>query len=119
MFQGEYALNAGAFWTKIHPVTLLLFITSLILFWKYKRRKNIVIAFLGYLVIMVVTFLYFVPELIAINTTTYAETIDASLVSRGQLWEQLSLLRLATLIVLAIILFLGLTKPDMRHIEKY
>ena len=119
MFQGDYGLNAGAFWSLIHPATLLLFIITLILFWKYKRRKNIVIAFVGYLVIMVTTFLYFVPELIAIITTTYADTIDPALVSRGQLWEQLSLLRLALLIVLAIILFLGLTKPAMRHIEKY
>ncbi|MCB0445987.1 MAG: hypothetical protein KDD03_00460, partial [Gelidibacter sp.] len=30
MFQGDYGLNAGAFWIKIHPVTLILFIITLL-----------------------------------------------------------------------------------------
>lgn len=112
MFQGEYGLNSGAFWTKIHPVTLLLFITTLILFWKSARRKTILIVFIGYIVVMVTTFLYFVPELIDITTTEYTTAIDESLRSRGALWEKLSLLRLAVITGLAIVLYFGASKTE-------
>ena len=66
MHQGGYGLNAEAFWSIIHPITLALFILTLILFWKTKRRINLLISLLGYLLIIAVTGIYFVPELVAI-----------------------------------------------------
>lgn len=39
MFQGDYGLNSDAFWTKIHPITPLLLITTLVLSWKSPERS--------------------------------------------------------------------------------
>ena len=110
IFQGEYALNAQAFWPRIHPVTIILLIVSLLLFWKSERRKNVLIVLIGYIVIMVVTFTYFVPEIFDIITTEYAATADEALIERAKLWENLSILRLLIMIGLAIYLYFGLIK---------
>lgn len=114
MFQGDYGLDPGAFWTLIHPVALLLIVATLILFWKSTRRKNILIALSGYLVILAVTAIYFVPELMEITGTAFSATIDPSLTNRANLWELLSIVRLFVLLVLAMVLFLGLTKSGTR-----
>lgn len=111
MFQGTYGLNPGAFWIPIHPVTLFLFIATLITCWKSERRKTVLISLTGYFVILVITALYFVPELMEITGMAFSEAVDPALASRAALWENLSILRLFVLIILAIQLFLGLTKP--------
>ncbi|MDQ4141473.1 MAG: hypothetical protein M3142_13270, partial [Bacteroidota bacterium] len=90
MFQGKYGLNAGAFWKLIHPVTLLLFTATLTLFWKTERRKNILVTLTGYVIILIITATYFVPELLAITGTAFSETFDPTLTKRAQLWELLS-----------------------------
>jgi len=112
MFQGEYGLDPSAFWTKIHPVTMLLFIITLITSWRSERRINVLIAFGGYFIVMIITFIYYVPELIDITSTEYSTTINEELTNRANLWEILSLLRLLVIIGLAVTLFLGLTKPN-------
>jgi hypothetical protein len=110
MFTGEYGLNAGAFWMPIHPITLLLLIATLISSWKTERRKNVLITLVSYVGILIITAIYFVPELMKITGTPFSDTVDTSLTSRANLWEKLSILRLLMLIVLSTILFLGLTK---------
>lgn len=112
MFQGEYGLRPETFWKLIHPVTLVLFVLTLILSWKSARRRNVLIGFIGYVVVLAVTATYFVPQLMAITRTAYANTIDASLTERAATWEMLSLARLAILIALSLTLFLGLTKTS-------
>lgn len=112
MFQGLYKLNAAAFWIPIHPVTLILLVVTLIVHWKTERRKNILFAMTGYLAILVTTFSFFVPELIDLTTTTYSDTVDPQLQSRGTRWITLSLVRAGVLIVLAMVLLQGLTKAE-------
>ncbi|HEX9979411.1 MAG TPA: hypothetical protein VGB50_02470 [Flavobacterium sp.] len=114
MFQGEYGLNAGSFWKTIHPVTLAFFAATLIVSWKSARRINVLSAWLGYLAVLAVTAVYFVPELLDITSTVYSETINNDLTRRAKLWEVLSLVRLAAMVVMSIILFLGLTKNRER-----
>jgi hypothetical protein len=114
MFQGKYGLNSGAFWMYIHPVTLLLLIATLTLFWRTDRGKNILIILTGYVMILIATAVYFVPELMAITGTAFSETIDPSLTNRANQWESLSIIRLLILIVLAMIFFLGLTKSNAK-----
>lgn len=110
MMQGEYGLNAAAFWSAIHPVTLLLFVLNLIWSCKSPRRKHLLIPLVGYVLLLAATAVYFVPELLDLTGTEYADRIDADLVARGTRWEYLSLVRLIVLIGLAFVLFLGLTK---------
>ncbi len=115
MFQGEYGLNAGAFWMPIHPVTLLLMIAALAAAWKTAGRTNLLITLAGYLVVIGITAIYFVPELLSITGTPFSETADPSLTRRAQLWELLSLVRLAFMVVLSMVMFLGLTRLHVRR----
>ena len=112
VFQGPFRLNAGAFWQSVHPVTLLLFVITLILNWRASRRKNVLIALVGYVLVLIATFIYFVPELLELTGTPYSDTVDPSLQERASLWETLSLVRGGILIVLALNLLLGLTEPE-------
>lgn len=112
MFQGEYGINPGNFWQLIHPVTLILLIAALIANWKTVRRKYILINITGYAIILIITFTYFVPELLAIIQTPYEPAANNDLVSKAGLWEKLSLARLVFMIVIAVILLRGLTKGN-------
>lgn len=111
MFQGKYGLNPELFWMIIHPINFVLFIIALILNWRSDRRKYILVPLVTYAVIIVITAIFFVPELISITGSPYAETIDPTLTKRASLWETLSIVRLCVLVILAMMLFLGLTKP--------
>ncbi|GAB2671872.1 hypothetical protein GCM10027036_26500 [Flavihumibacter cheonanensis] len=104
MFQGEYGLRPGPFWMMIHPVTLVFMGLSLLLFWKTSFRQGLLITLSGYILVLVITFIYFVPELLSITGSAYSVDVDPILTSRSRLWETLSLVRLAFLIVLAVIL---------------
>jgi chromate transport protein ChrA len=115
MFQGKYGLNPAPFWKGIHPVTVLLLVVSIIIFWKTGRRENLMITLVGYVVVLIITFSFFVPELVAITGSGWSGEVDGSLVKRAALWERLSLVRLGVLIVLAVVLFLGLTKEVVRY----
>lgn len=110
MFQGPYGLFPAPFWQIIHPVTLVFFIGALISNWKSARRKFILVSFGGYFLVLVITAIFFVPELISITTTPYSDTIDADLTARASRWETLSLVRLTFLFMLAITLLNSLTK---------
>lgn len=110
MFQGEYGIDPANFWRRVHPVTLLLFIATTILFWKSQRRKHVLVTFGGYLALMIFTGTYFVPELIDIISTPFSQEVSNDLVARGKRWEVLSIIRLLVLIALAVYYMLGLTK---------
>ena len=113
MFQGEYGLNPEPFWKIVHPVNLALFITALIVNWKTERRKNILLPLAIYVVILAITAIYFVPELLSITGTSFAEVSDPGLAQRASQWETLSIVRLFVLLATAIYLFLGLPKSGV------
>ncbi len=114
MFQGEYGLKAETFWMLIHPVNLLLFAASLAMFWRTQRKKNIVIVLASYISILVVTAIYFVPELLTIVQTPFSTEVDPDLTRRAKLWEVLSIIRMFILFALTIVLYLGLAKTGTR-----
>ncbi|MGD9564423.1 MAG: hypothetical protein AB7F88_19460 [Pyrinomonadaceae bacterium] len=116
MFQGEYPLAAARFWIPIHPITLTLLVAALVLNWRTGRRGNILIGLAGYIIVLVITSLYFVPELMAITGSAYSPTVDAELTQRAKTWESLSLLRLGFMILMAIVLLFGLSRhADRDH----
>ena len=114
VFQGPYRLDAASFWMSVHPVTLLLFVITLVVSWKTARKKPVLIAMTGYILILIITSIYFVPELMELTGALYNDSIDASLQFRGSRWITLSLIRAAILILLAVNLLLGLTKAETR-----
>jgi hypothetical protein len=110
MFQGEYAPVPFRFWVPIHPIAVALLVAALSVNWKTERRNFILLALGGYLVALGATFLFFVPELLAITQSTYSPAIDPALTRRAQLWQALSLVRLGWMVLVAVILLLGLSK---------
>jgi hypothetical protein len=114
-FQGEHALDNGNFWKFIHPITLVLFIIAIAMNWKTDRKKNVLIPFIIYVLILVSTFAWFLPELMELVHTPYSNTNDEALTSRGSRWEVLSIIRAVVLFATAIFLYVGLTKPAVKH----
>ena len=115
MFQGEYGLQAANFWKPVHPVTILLLAAALITNWRQPSRKQILIVFGCYLLVLVITAAYFVPELISITTSEYSKVKSEDLTNRAQTWERLSLVRLSALLMLAVVLLHGLSAKQIRN----
>ncbi len=114
MFQGDYGMQPEPFWKLVHPVTLVLFLVTLGLNWKTERKKYILVALATYIIALIVTFIYYIPELKSIIGTTYSATVDAGLRERGSLWITLSKIRLAFILASAFVLILGLTRTDKK-----
>lgn len=112
MFQGEYGIRPINFWSWVHPVTMLFLLLSLVLNWRTARRPHIILVIGGYFLTLLVTFIYFVPELLALTQSAYSTAIDPVLTARGGRWESLSLVRLAFMILLAIVLLLGVARDS-------
>ncbi|PYS87490.1 MAG: hypothetical protein DMF62_12340 [Acidobacteria bacterium] len=112
MFQGNYPLSAWNFWIPIHPINVILLLTSLIVNWGTARRKFILMTIGGYFLVLVVTFIYFVPELMSIIQSSYSTVIDPELTRRAKNWELFSLVRLGVIMVLAVSLLFGLAKSN-------
>ena len=91
LVNGPYALNEGRFWLLIHPLAILSLFVSLALNWKIRaRRKLIIIPLVVYLLAIVVTSLYFVPELRAFQNSPNLNLSPAEWYARGQRWQYLS-----------------------------
>jgi len=111
MFQGKYGLNPALFWMSIHPVTLLLLMAALISNWKTERKKQLLWALGGYVIILILTATWFVPNLVQIINIPYHDDVNEALRSKAALWEKLSIVRLFIMVVLSFILLSSLIKP--------
>lgn len=110
MFQGEYGLESAPFWINIHPLTLLVFLISLFMSWKTARKKHVLFAVVGYVVVLIVTFTYFVPELLDLTQTPFSAEVNQQLTNRGKRWENLSLVRLGVIMIITAYLYAGAFK---------
>ena len=94
LVNGPHALNEGRFWLLIHPLAILSLIISLALNWKIRaRRKLIIIPLAVYLLAIVVTALYFVPELMNFQNSPNLNVSPAEWFARGQRWQYFSWVR--------------------------
>ena len=94
LVNGPYALNEARFWLLIHPLAILSLVLSLALNWKIRARRKFVLMTLGiYLLAIVVTALYFVPELRAFQDSPNLNLSRAEWYARGQRWQYLSWVR--------------------------
>jgi hypothetical protein len=117
---GPYGLNEGVFWVLIHPLLILSLVTTLVLNWKLKpRRKLVAVTLSVYFVTIVVTSLYFVPELGAFKHSPGSGLSPAEWLVRTDRWQHLSWVR-GTICYLNIIpLLLALMIPaDARVVDK-
>lgn len=94
LVNGPYALNERQFWFLIHPLAILSLIVTLALNWKIRaRRKLIIIPLVIYLLAIVVTALYFVPELQNFHNSPNLNISRAEWYARGQRWQYFSWVR--------------------------
>ena len=109
---GAYGLHESKFWLLIHPLLILSLLAAVALNWKLRaRRKLILITLAIYFVVLVVTQLYFLPELIAFEKSPTSSVSPADWLARGTLWQRLSWIRGAVMFLGIVPLLLALTKP--------
>jgi hypothetical protein len=109
---GTYGLNEGIFWMMIHPLLILSLILTLVVNWKAgPRRKLILVSLAIYIVVLVVTQIYFVPELGAFRHSPESSLSSEEWLVRGQRWQRLSWIRGTVMYIGILPLLVALTKP--------
>ena len=116
---GMYGLHEGIFWMTIHPLLILSLIAALVLNWKSRsRRKLILISIAIYFLVLVVTQIYFLPELAAFARSPESRVSPAEWLARGQRWQRLSWIRGGVMYAGILPLLLALTKTVTKESER-
>jgi hypothetical protein len=112
MFHGNHGVQPPRFFRVVQPLLAVLLVAALALSWKNPERRNLLlIAGGGYLVALITTGLYFVPELTSVVMGTPAITTEEWR-SRALTWEKLALVRTLWILVFAIPLMMA-TRADV------
>lgn len=91
---GPYGLNESTFWMSLHPPLLVSLIIALTLNWKVEPRRKLIGSSLAlYVMLLVATAVYFVPELIAFQESPSSSLTQGEWSARAARWERLSWLR--------------------------
>jgi len=112
---GKYGIDEAPFWLSIHPLLILSLAVALAANWNFRaRRQLIAVTFAIYVGVLIVTAVYFVPELLA-----FAESADSTLPAaewraRGHRWENLSRIRGAVCLAGFFPLLAALSKNEYR-----
>jgi hypothetical protein len=118
MLQGPFGFNPIKFWVTFRPLTILLFITAIILNWKIssRRRQLLIASFIVDVAVTIATFTYFAPEAGVIATAPFDSTrIDTKLFERAQLWKELNLIRLMAFYLVGIMLLFVVNKNIVKE----
>jgi hypothetical protein len=112
LVNGPYGLNEGIFWIIIHPLLIMSLVAALVLNWNSSsRRKLIAVSFAVYVVLLLVSLFYFVPELILFKHSPESTVPATEWLTRGRRWQRLSWLRGLAMYLAFVPLLLALTKP--------
>ena len=107
---GPHAVNEVPFWMSIHPLIVLSLIVALIANWRVTvRRRSIAIVLVCYIVALIVTALFFVPELIAFQASPQSSISASEWASRAMRWQILSWIRGGIMFLLILPLLWALT----------
>lgn len=119
MLQGPYGFKPMTFWVIFRPITILLFVFSLIANWNYsvKRRKILLGALLVDVIITIATFTYFAPQTAVIAGAQYdSSLLDEVQFQQAQLWKNLNWLRLGGFYAGGLLLLIALSvKQDSKQ----
>ncbi|HKO41982.1 MAG TPA: hypothetical protein VJU84_01725 [Pyrinomonadaceae bacterium] len=112
LVRGPYGLHDSKFWLTVHPLLILSLIVTLLLNWKFEaRRKSILVSFAVYFLVLVITQIYFLPELAAFAQSPESNVSAAEWIGRGQRWQRLSWIRGGVMYAAIVPLLFALTKP--------
>lgn len=109
---GEYGLHEENFWMLVHPLTLLFTIITLVLNWKLKERRKFILITLGiYASAILVTAIYFLPELKTFaESSNFPAVTPSEWLKRGQTWQYLSWIRGFFMLIGFLMLLNAITK---------
>ncbi len=111
--RGPYGLQEGYFWVLIHPLLILSLVLTLVANWRLRgRRWLVLLSFLVYAAVLVVSALYFIPELGEFARSPESNVPAADWLARTRRWQRLSWLRGATMYAFFLPLLFALTKPS-------
>ncbi|QSQ26861.1 DUF1772 domain-containing protein [Pyxidicoccus parkwayensis] len=89
-----------AFWMPLQSALLGTLVAALVFNWRSPERRKLLVGALGvYVVMWIVSGVFFVPEITSLAAAASEGPYDASLAARGQRWLQLSWSRHALLAV--------------------
>jgi uncharacterized membrane protein len=109
---GRYGINEAPFWMTIHPLLILSLSAALFLNRNFTlRRWLIAITFVIYIGVLIVTAVYFVPELLSFATSPESPLPAAEWRARGHRWQYLSLIRGAFCFAAFISLLIAFSRP--------
>lgn len=109
---GPYGLNDGIFWVIIHPLLIISLVAALVLNWNSSsRRKLIALSFVVYVIVLLVSLFYFVPELLLFKHSPESTLPATEWLARGRRWQRLSWLRGVAMYLAFVPLLFALTKP--------
>jgi uncharacterized membrane protein len=109
---GTYGLNEARFWMTVHPLLILSLIIALALNWKFKARRRLIATSFGiYITVLIITSLFFVPELMAFAKSPESNIPASEWLARGNRWQHLSWIRGAVCFTGFVPLLVALTKP--------
>jgi hypothetical protein len=112
---GPYALNEGIFWMTIHPLLIISLVAALVLNWQAPaRRRLIAISFAIYVIVLLLTFFYFLPELVLFKNSPQSTVPATEWLARGRRWQRLSWLRGAIMYLAFLPMLWALTKPGIK-----
>ena len=105
IFQGQYGLRYKAFWIIFHSIHEVFFIGAIILNWKIKFRRNVLLMIFGvHFMVRVWTLAYFAPILIGFWDYPYSNTIDLALKAKAEAWEFWSHIRGVIFLLLSFVM---------------
>lgn len=113
MFQGEYVYDGAPFWRITTTLVTLLFAAAVAVNWQTSRRRLVLVGFVAFIVLNVVSWYYIFPEYLDIVGSPYSDTVDAELMTRGAAWRRLAVTRwvIAAVIGLAPVLAIVQRSP--------
>lgn len=114
---GPFPIKDEFFWKAIHPIVILFTMLALIFNWKnIQRRKLIGAASIIYIIALIATFTFFVPELITMLKSNQNISITKSeWLARGERWIKLSWIRGGFMFIGFFLLLQSLTKSDQNN----
>ncbi|HLM60324.1 MAG TPA: hypothetical protein VK308_05955 [Pyrinomonadaceae bacterium] len=85
---GKYGLNEAPFWMTVHRLLILSLVIALASNWKIKSRRKLIALSGGiYIVALIVTTVYFVPELMAFAKSPEWNLPASEWLARGHRWQ--------------------------------
>ncbi|HEY0080106.1 MAG TPA: anthrone oxygenase family protein [Pyrinomonadaceae bacterium] len=116
---GPYGLHEAIFWRTIHPLLILSLIVALALNWKSRSRRRLILtSFAVYFLVLVVTQIYFIPELRAFEQSPQSKASPSEWLARGHRWQRLSWIRGGIMYAGILPLLLALTEPFAKASER-